>query len=210
MGTPADRCRRRFLERFPGGFADAAYEERVQPLRQGRVLWLRDLERSRFRARREAKDFSGLARDALGAVSRAGLLRPDEKVRLKDALADPRRARRLVEALYSLLYGRGKDPFRFRRWLQAMGAAGLGEVSWPLATAFGALAEPQHQYFVRPSAVRDAGRAYGEPLAVVATVAAEDYGRVLTFARRVRRDLRDLVPGDLLDVEAFFRLLAER
>jgi hypothetical protein len=201
---PEERCRRRFLEQYPGGFADPAWRAERAGRDDALRRWELELARARFRARREARDFGALAQDMLGSARRCGWLEPDELSRLRAVVSSPGASRRLAEALYSLLYGRGNDPVRFTRWLKALRPLDLQ--GWPLATVFGGLAEPGERLFVRPSVIRRGAQAWGVELDPGPAPEASLHRKVQELGREMARALRDLGPADLLDVEAFLRL----
>ena len=50
---------------------------------------------------------------------------------------------------------------------------------------------------------RRAARAYEYGLAYRSTPSAEVYEGVLAFAETVRRDMRDLAPRDMIDIQSF-------
>jgi hypothetical protein len=109
-------------------------------------------------------------------------------------------------ALYDLLHGRGSERDRFTRWCDAV--AGLPRrqtrvLTWPVVTVFGFIAEPDVHLFFKPTVTRSAARAYGVELPYASRPAWPVYEALLGFAHRVRRDLRDLRPRDLIDIQSF-------
>ena len=70
-------------------------------------------------------------------------------------------------------------------------------------TVFGFLARPREHFFFKPNVTRRAARAYGAELPYRSRPASDVYESVLAFAASVRRDLRDLEPRDMIDIQSF-------
>jgi hypothetical protein len=76
-------------------------------------------------------------------------------------------------------------------------------LTWPLATVFGFLAQPERHIFLKPNVTRRAAREYGYDFTYVSRPGWETYASLLGFADRVRRDQRDLRPRDMIDLQSF-------
>ena len=61
--------------------------------------------------------------------------------------------------------------------------------------------------FLKPVVTRKAAEHYGHQLAYRSRPQWEVYSAVLAFARRVRVDLRDLRPRDMIDLQSFLWVL---
>jgi hypothetical protein len=125
---------------------------------------------------------------------------------LRDAVRAPAGARAFAHGLFDWLYGPGLLEERFGRWCDVV--AGLPRrqtrvLTWPLLTVFGFLAHPEAHMFLKPNVTRLAARRYGFDLAYTSKPAWPTYARVLTFAETVRRDVRDLRPRDMIDLQSF-------
>ena len=76
-------------------------------------------------------------------------------------------------------------------------------LTWPLVTVFGFLAQPGTHFFLKPNVTKIAAAKYGYPLAYESRPSWRIYEGVLEFAATVRRDLRDLRPRDMIDLQSF-------
>jgi hypothetical protein len=129
-----------------------------------------------------------------------------EKMALRDAVSTPGGARAFAEGLYRLLHGRGGLQRRFERWLDAVQSLPRKQtrvLTWPVVTVFGFIAQPDTHLFVKPSVSRDAALAYGFDLRYRPRPSWAGYLRFLEFAATIRRDLRDLRPRDMIDIQSF-------
>lgn len=202
-----NRCRRKFLRFFPRGFRDETY-----------LAWERNYK---WDAHRRFADVLGpsamrgllregrhaeAARLAVSIEGRTHLLFSFEKMALRDAIRSDGGAVIFAEALNDFLYGRGAPDRRFERWRDAVESLPRRQtrvLTWPVVTVFGFLAQPDTHFFFKPQVTRAAARAYGEELFYRSRPDWEVYASLLAFARRVRSDLRELAPRDMIDIQSF-------
>ena len=207
--APALRSRRKFLRFFPGGFHDETYLDWERSYKwQVHLLWRDALGRDTFRSLLRARQFPQIAALAVRVEqrSRHSMIFSFEKMALRDAVKSAAGAQAFAEGLYELLNGRGKLERRFERWVRVV--AGLPRkqtrvLTWPLVTVFGFIAEPQTYIFLKPNVTRAAARAYGFDFRYESTPNWETYASLLEFARQVARDVRDLRPRDMIDLQSF-------
>jgi hypothetical protein len=205
----AERCRRKFLRKFPGGFRDETYLE-----------WERDYKvesHQRWEAELDEAAFAKLLRDgrydeiAAAAVrieqrSRHSMLFSFEKMALRDAVKTRAGARAFAEGLYDFLHGNGELQARFDRWVDVVGRLPRRQtrvLTWPVVTVFGFLAQPETHIFLKPNATKTAAARYGFPFAYQSRPSWPTYASLIEFAAVIRRDLRDLKPRDMIDIQSF-------
>jgi len=203
----ARKCRRKFLRIFPGGFQDATYIDWERAYKwQAHLRWREALARPQFESLLEQGEFESIARHAITIESRTNLLFSFEKMALRDAVRSPSGARAFAAGLAALLHGRGTPARRFERWCAVVAAQPRRQsrvLTWPIATVFGFLADPERHIYVKPNVLRAAARAYGIDFGYETRPAWAPYERILSFAARVRRDLADLNPRDQIDIQSF-------
>jgi hypothetical protein len=202
------QCRRKFLRFFPGGFRDETYVAWERGYKwEAHERWEASLGRLAFRSLLRNGEFDEIAGRAVRIESRTNLLFSFEKMALRDAVRVPEGARSFAEGLYELLHGTGPLDRRFDRWCARV--AGLPRrktrvLTWPLATVFGFIADPKTHVFLKPNVTRAAAREYGYDLDYASRPSWGDgYASLLGFAETVRRDLRDLRPRDMIDIQSF-------
>lgn len=205
--TNARRCRRKFLRFFPRGFEDQKYVdwERGYKL-QAHEQWKEQLDRRTHGALMRESEFSEVAARAVRIESRTNLLFSFEKMALRDAVKSAAGARRFAEGLYQFLYGRGGAQLRFERWCDAVAALPRKQtrvLTWPLVTVFGFIAQPETHIFLKPNVTRIAAREYGYDFQYASRPSWKTYASLLGFADILRRDLRDMPPRDMIDVQSF-------
>lgn len=205
----AVRCRRKFLRQFPGGFRDPTYLDWERDYKwETHLRWQEALPRDTFRRLLRAGDFEEAAARAVRVEqrSRHAMLFSFEKMALRDALRDPAGARDFAQGLYDLLHGRGGLEGRFDRWIAAIERLPRKQtrvLTWPLATVFGFIAQPDRHMFLKPNTMRAAARAYGYELPYRSRPSWDVYAGLLAFCDVVRRDLSDLRPRDMIDIQSF-------
>lgn len=205
----AERCRRKFLRYFPGGFRDETYLEWERGYKwEAHERWEEALPREEFQRLMGADEFEEVAARAVRVEQRTrhSMLFSFEKMALRDAVRTREGARTFAEGLYEFLHGGGGARRRFERWVEAVDRLPRRQtrvLTWPLVTVFGFLAEPREHFFLKPKVTREAARAYGFDLRYASRPDWETYASLLEFAATIRRDLRDLRPRDMIDIQSF-------
>ena len=203
----ARRCRQEFLRFFPSGFRDETYIDWERGYKwRAHEQWERDLDRARFGALLRRKKFSDVAAVAVRIESRTNLLFSFEKMALRDAVKFPGGARAFAEGLFEYLHGRGTSERRFERWCEVVESLPRKQTrvfTWPVVTIFGFIARPDAHVFLKPNVTRVAAREYGYDFQYESRPSWRTYESLLDFATVVRRDLRDLRPRDMIDIQSF-------
>ena len=115
-------------------------------------------------------------------------------------------ARAFADGLYELLHGAGTPERRFGRWCDTVAALPRRQtrvLTWPLVTVFGFIAQPQTHIFLKPTVTRVAAREYGFDFQYTSRPSWPTYASLLEFARVVRRDIADMRPRDMIDIQSF-------
>jgi len=203
----AQRCRRKFLRFFPGGYADATYLEWERDYKwEAHERWCQVLRRSQFRTLLDCGEYETIARHAVGIESRTNLLFSFEKMALRDAVKPRAGARSFAEGLYEFLHGSGTDQQRFERWVEVIGALPRVQtrvLTWPLTTIFGFIAQPERHFFLKPMVTRRGAAEYGFDFHYQSRPNWRTYVSALELAEQVREDTRDLGPRDMMDLQSF-------
>jgi hypothetical protein len=201
------RCRRKFLRVFPGGFRDEIYHAWERDYKwAAHERWEALLGKDKFAALLRKRDYAEIANAAVRIESRTNLLFSFEKMALRDAVKSEKGARFFAEGLYEFLHEPGDPPARFEQWCQVVGELPRRQtrvLTWPVATVFGFIAQPQAHFFLKPNVTRVAANAYGFEMIYHSRPQWETYASALEFANTVRRDLRDLKPRDMIDLQSF-------
>ena len=209
-GLPgALRCRRKFLRQFPGGFRDPTYLDWERDYKvETHQRWQEALSREVFRKLlRDGQETEAAARAVrVEQRSRHAMLFSFEKMALRDALRAHEGNGSFAHGMYAYLHGRGSLERRFERWVDTIDRLPRRQtrvLTWPLATVFGFIAQPADHMFMKPNTIRAAARAYGYDLPYRSRPNWDTYRALLDFTALVRRDLQDLRPRDMIDLQSF-------
>ena len=201
------RCRRKFLRFFPGGFRDETYLDWERGYKwTAHEQFSEVLNRSSFRSLLKAGKFAEIAGHAVRIESRTNLLFSFEKMALRDALKESQGARLFAEGLFNFLHGAGNPQRKFERWVETVAVLPRKQtrvLTWPLVTVFGFIAQPEQHIFLKPNVTRIAAREYGFDFQYASRPSWETYASLIEFAETVRRDLRDMGPRDMIDLQSF-------
>lgn len=206
--TPqAVRCRRKFLRFFPGGFADETYIDWERGYKwEAHERWMERLAPDAYRELLDAGRFADITEHAVRVESRTNLLFSFEKMALRDAVRSAAGARRFAEGLYAFLHGNGDDRTRFEHWCETVADLPRRQtrvLTWPLLTVFGFIAQPERHIFLKPNVTRMAAGEYAFDFTYKSRPNWETYQSLLGFAEAVRRDVGDLRPRDMIDLQSF-------
>ncbi len=208
LSTP-ERCRRKFLRFFPKGFRDETYLAWERDYKwETHQRWEEALNRNEFGRLLEKREYAEIAARAVRTEqrSRHSMIFSFEKMALRDAVKSPAGARGFATGLYDFLHGRGSDEARFTAWCEAVAALPRKQtrvLTWPLVTVFGFIAQPERHIFLKPNVTKISARKYGFDFQYQSKPNWETYTSLLEFAGTVRRDLRDLRPRDMIDLQSF-------
>ena len=205
--TAADRCRRRFLRFFPRGFVDQKYFEWERGYKwAAHEQWQEALNRTAFRKMLKEGSYLEIAALAVRIESKTNLLFSFEKMAFRDAVKSRHGAELFSTGLYDLLYGRGSLDKRFTNWCDAIGRLPRKQtrvLTHPVVTVFPFLAEPSRHIFLKPNVTKTAAKYYDFTFEYDSKPSWEVYSQLLNFAKRVRKDLADLQPKDMIDIQSF-------
>ena len=200
-------CRRKFLRFFPKGFRDETYLAWERDYKwRAHEQWNEALNRATFQSLLRKKAFAEIAAHAVRIESRTNLLFSFEKMALRDAVKSAAGARAFANGLYEFLHGPGNAEASLQRWCETIGALPRKQtrvLTWPLVTIFGFIAQPETHIFLKPNVTRIAARNYGFDFQYQSRPNWNTYASLLEFAGTIRRDLRDLRPRDMIDLQSF-------
>jgi hypothetical protein len=203
------KCRRKFLQFFPGGFNDATYLDWERDYKwQTHERWQQALAKREFLALLRRNDYREIALRAVRVEqqSRHSMVFSFEKMALRDATKMASGAKAFAEGLYDFLYGSRSLESRFSQWVEVVSGLPRKQtrvLTWPLVTVFGFIAQPETHIFLKPLVTRAAARAYGFDFRYVSRPNWNTYASLLEFGVRVWRDQRKLKPRDMIDVQSF-------
>ena len=203
----AVRCRRKFLHFFPEGFHDETYLawERDYKANAHRE-WNRVLNRRIHAALLRKSEFAEVALRAVRIEARTNLIFSFEKMALRDAVKSAAGAKAFANGLYDFLYGRECVQERFEQWCEIIRSLPRKQtrvLTWPIVTVFGFIAQPDQHIFLKPNVTRRAAHEYRFPFHYGSDPEWSVYSSYVRFAEQVQRDLHDLRPRDMIDLQSF-------
>jgi hypothetical protein len=199
------------LRYYPTGFVDTDYLDLERGYKwTAHERWSLDLGKDKFKRLLQAREFGEIAARAIGIEARTNLLFSFEKMALRDAVKGAEGAKSFAEGLFELLHSEAALEDRITRWIDIL--AGLPRrqtrvLTWPVVTVFGFIAQPRTHFFLKPMVTRRAAERYGYNLGYTSKPQWDTYAGILKFTRRVREDLLDLHPRDMIDVQSFLWVL---
>jgi hypothetical protein len=197
-------ARRKFLSYFPEGFRDEDYIERGYKW-DAHCQWREALGASTFRSLLREGRYDEIAMRALRIEGRTNLIFSFEKMALRDGVKG-KGAEVFAKALYAFLHGRGSMDKRFETWIEALASLPRKQtrvLTWPVATVFGFLADPDQHLFIKPNVMRRAAKEMGLDFAYASRPNWRTYESALQLAGALKREFHDLRPKDMIDIQSF-------
>ena len=205
------RSRRKFLRYFPGAFRDDTYLNWERNYKwNAHLQWHELLGFTEYRALLRKGKFSEIASRALRIESRTNLLFSFEKMAIRDAVKSPAGAKAFSTGLFEFLHGAGTQESRFEDWNNAVAMLPRKQtrvLTWPVLTVFGFIAQPDTHIFLKPIVTNIAAQTYGFEFQYHSRPSWGTYASLLEFATVIRRNLRDLRPRDMIDIQSFLWVL---
>jgi hypothetical protein len=183
------RCRRKFLRTFPDGFRDETYLAWERDYKwDAHQRWDQLLNPAAYRTLLKQGDYVGIAAQAVAIEARTNLIFSFEKMALRDAVKSRVGAERFfARGLFDFLHGPGAMERKFEQWCDVVAN----------------LPRKQTRVLTWPNVTRLAAEKYGYALHYRSRPAWQTYADLLGFASRVRTDLGDLRPRDMIDLQSF-------
>lgn len=204
--TRLQQCVQAFKRLFPKGFRDPRY---IEGQRTPRIH-----DQHRFLAAVSQPQLNRLLQeDALGELrarfgtilSQSPLLFPKEKQAALNAIQSPADCRHFARSVYELSFGHSDWDSSFLRWCTTL--TDLQADKWAVATLFPFLAQPQQHIFIRPAACQKTAMCTQTRLRYRAQPNIHTYTDIHNMTRTLRRQLKELQPRDLIDIQAFITLV---
>jgi len=209
----------KFLRKFPLGFYDPNYIGDAKKMTGERAykwvaheLWNELLNRPEFDRLLDAHDYNGVVERALRGESKTNLLFVYEKAALRDAVKEPAAARSFASGLYDLIYGNDSFEQRFVRFskvLETLPQPKSETLKWPIQTIFPFLALPAEHLFLKPEVTQEAARRRAFSLNYQPRPNWLTYSCLLRFGELLMKDLADLKPRDMIDIQSFLWVTAD-
>ena len=202
-------CRKKFLRFFPNGFRDETYLAWEREYKwETHQRWQEVLSETEFGRLLKQREYAEIAARAVRTEqrSRHSMIFSFEKMALRDALKSAAGARAFATGLYDFLHGSGTEKTKFTAWCETVAALPRKQtrvLTWPLVTVFGFIAQPDKHIFLKPNVTKTAAAKYGFDFQYQSKPNWETYSRLLDFAETIRRDMRDLKPRDMIDLQSF-------
>src|ERR1044072_6299961 len=129
---------------------------------------------------------------------------------LRDAVRSHEGARLFSQGLYDFLHGSLSVNERFAGWVETIALLPRKQtrvLTWPMATVFVFIAQPQMHMFLKPIVTRIAARKFGFDSHYKTRPSWETYSEFLQFGQMVRSEVTDLRPRDMIDIQSFIWVL---
>lgn len=196
-----------FLEQFPEGFYGEKFKKHERDYKdKAHALAQELLEKEALGALLGKEDYAEITKRSLRVVNSTNLMFPNEKMSLKDGLAQFADQRAFSNALFSLLYGIEDLQQRFVSFAKVL--EHINSAKWTTATYFLFIVHPDKHMFVKPTITQYAADLCGFELNYKPQLNWLTYKSVLSFSEYLMSAISELKPRDMIDVQSFMWCVA--
>ena len=194
--------KQQFLNHFPEGFHGKKYklDERDYKV-EAHELAKKLLRRELFETALRSKDFGELRENARKVMRATNLVFRNEKMNFSDGLKTLPFQKQFITPLYDLLYGDCGLERRFTAFCAAL--AEIGSAKWTVATYFPFIMYPDEYMFMKPEVTSKAADICAFELNYKPELNWLTYDKLLIFSQYLKKELSDLKPRDMIDVQSF-------
>lgn len=200
------RCRKKFLRFFPKGFYDEKYIAWERGYKwQAYLQFEETLNEKEFDRLLSEKKYNEIAKRAVNIETKTNLLFSFEKMALRDAVK-AKGAKLFAQGLYEYIYGNKPTQERFEKFAEILSALPRKQTrvrTWPLQTVFGFIGNPKEFIFLKPRVTQASAKKYGYDFLYESKPNWKTYQSLLNFVKQIKKDIADLKPRDMIDVQSF-------
>jgi homospermidine synthase len=207
MKSKSERCLKKFLRFFPGGFADPKYFSWERGYKwNAHLSWKKELGKDEYTSLLKKGDYKEIATRAVKIETKTNLLFSFEKMALRDAVRERAGAKDFAEGLYEYIHGNDSPEKRFSQFAERLSNLPVKQTrvhTWPLQTVFGFIANPKEHIFLKPRVTQRAAENYGYDFHYASKPNWETYQSLKKFAGQIRKEHPQLKPKDYIDLQSF-------
>jgi hypothetical protein len=191
-----------FLNQFAEGFHGKKYQLKERDYKvEAHELARKLLCRTNFEKALTSKDFVELSENARRVMRATNLVFANEQMSFSDGLKTLHFQKQFITTLYDLLYGDGGLERRFTSFCAALGE--IGSAKWTVATYFPFIMYPAEYMFMKPVVTSKAADICAFELNYKPELNWLTYDKLLTFSQYLKKELSDLRPRDMIDIQSF-------
>ena len=145
--------------------------------------------------------FEEICERASRVVQATNLVFPNEKMKLRDGLKSKDGQMRFAKGLRDLLFKESSLEERFGAFYDTLAA--IGADKWTVSTYFLFIFKPREHMFMKPVVTQRAAELCAFELNYRPQPNWLTYNKLLIFAKYLKKELSDLEPRDMIDVQSF-------
>ncbi len=192
----------KFLTEFPGGFYGDKFADQERNYKvKAHTLMTKLLSEDEFKRLLHTGDYNEVCRLALKVIASTNLVFPNEKMSLKDGLQSSNNKKRFSEVLWNLLFGDDGTEKRFLELCNFLDE--IKAAKWTIATYFLFFMFPEKHMFVKPTITQNSADICAFDIRYRPGLNWTTYQAVLRFSEFLKKELAELEPRDMIDVQSF-------
>jgi hypothetical protein len=197
----------RFLQIFPKGFyGDDFYDHERGYKEKAHRLAMEHLGKENFESLLASADYAGICKGAMKVANATNLIFPNEKMALNDGLVEPSYQKQFSEALFALLFSDNDPESTFTSFANVLEE--IGAAKWPIVSYFPFITHLDRHIFIKPTITKNAAEVCAFDISYRPELNWNTYRLVLRLADHLFKEIAELKPRDMIDVQSFMWSIA--
>lgn len=193
--------RKLFLKRFPKGFYDNDYLTVRDYKWEAHLMMAEILSKKELQTLLRSKNYEEICKRAKKVLNKTDIVFLYDKISLSNGLKVRRNEELFAAALNDILYSDKEEEGKFNALRNVL--AEVGVPKWPLATYFQFIRFPKEHMFLKPMDTKHFAAGCDFDFNYKPELNWFTYKKLLEFAYWIMKNLEDLKPRDMIDIQSF-------
>jgi len=198
-----------FLNNYENGFNGDIYKEEERNYKdKAHNLAIELLGYEIFKQLVEDNNYGEVVKRALKIINSTNLIFPNEKMALKDGLANDNDKKSFAIILFDVLYDSENEHSNFERFVLFLEK--IESAKWTIVSYFQFFIHPNKYIFVKPTITQKIAEISAYDIQYTSKLNWNTYSKIQQFSKYLEKNISDLSPKDMIDVQSFIWCVSER
>ena len=198
-----------FLTNYENGFEGETYKDRERNYKdKAHSLATELLGYELYKELLAKSDFDEIVKRALKIINATNLIFPNEKMALKDGLVTDEHKQSFSEILFDVLFDKENEQSNFERF--ALFLQNIGANKWTIVSYFQFFINPTEYIFIKPTITQKIAEISAYDIEYTSQLNWNTYSKVQQFSKYLKKNIENLQPKDMIDVQSFIWCVSEK
>jgi len=198
-----------FLNNYENGFNGDTYKEEERNYKdKAHNLAIELLGYDIFKQLIENDSYDEIVKRALKIINSTNLIFPNEKMSLKDGLVNDNDKKSFATILFDVLYDRENEQLNFERFVLFLEK--IESAKWTIISYFQFFINPNEYIFIKPTITQKIAEISAYDIEYTPKLNWNTYSKVQQFSKYLKKNISNLSPKDMIDVQSFIWCVSEK